>query len=157
MHEHADSLYPTSYVDGYDAINTMIHSCSTAPKELAYLLAQEGIWPELKHDSLMAKFRACQNQNREDERFSWAAIVAMEQASGRHDPLFYHCDLLGRERPELISNDQAFTRLSDRIDYLLSIMGRIQTELDQLVTQRHPDPAAPERLPRQRATKWNMP
>jgi hypothetical protein len=156
MHESSDSLYPTSYVDGYDAINTMIHSCRTAPKELAYLLVQEGIWPELKHESLMAKFRACQNPNREDERFSWAAIVAMEQASGRHDPLFYHCDLLGRTRPPLIANDQAFTRLSNRIDHLMDVMHRVQAELDQLVAKRA-IVSASERATRQPATKWNMP
>jgi len=130
--------YPDFYESGIQAFKNMIQNSKVSEKSLMYSLveAKENFWSEnLSYASLCAKWNACLDPNK-NEFFKSAEKVHLMKISGRLDPHFYECDLLGLERSRKKTTGEELNELIEMAHSLGLMQGNLVEGINRLIEQK---------------------
>lgn len=102
------------YADGYDALQAMCES-HKSDQIAHYLIHTNGIWRGKSLPTGSSRLRACLSAEK-NEFLSLGEIIAIMQFTGRCDPLYFVCDLLGMTRPVSKSPEEQVAHLTGVIE-----------------------------------------
>lgn len=128
--------YPEVYESGYHMLELLCYGHKS--ETVASWLMEKGNWVNPKLDTNAARVRKCLSPTG-DQYFSPSDVDVLMAKTGRFDPIFYRCDLMGAPRPEIPEHLKKLAELEEQKNALEAKLHLINSQLTVL-SDRHDSP-----------------